>query len=254
MRAMLFSKRNAKEILRDPLSYVFTLGLPVVMLIVFQIISNCTPGNTTYWFGIEYLAPGIALFSFSFVMLYIAILVSGDKGTTFLSRLYTSPMKSTDFIIGYMLPGILICLGQIAVCYITSGIIALITEADLSYLNLLLTVPLMIPIMLMLVAFGIIFGSLFSIKSAPGICSIVINILGFLGGIWMPVETMGNYKTVCECLPFYPALSIGRSIVLGTDITDGKALMYSIIIAAYLVLALIISIICFNIKTKSDNK
>ncbi|MCH5201617.1 MAG: ABC transporter permease [Oscillospiraceae bacterium] len=254
MRAMLFSKRNAKEILRDPLSYVFTLGIPVIMLIIFQIINNCVSGEETYWFRLEYLAPGITLFSFSFVMLYTTILVSTDKDKTFLSRLYTSPMKTKDFTIGYILPSLVICIGQAVVCYVAAIVISIITGAEISYLGLLLTIPAYLPVMLMFVCFGIMFGSLFSIKSAPGMSSIVISALGFVSGIWMPVETMGSYENVCECLPFYPAIKICRGIVIGQDITDGKIPLYIGIIAAYIVVVFVLSLICFHKKTRSDNK
>ena len=37
-RTINFSKRNLKEIIRDPLIYIFCLGFPIVMLILFQII------------------------------------------------------------------------------------------------------------------------------------------------------------------------------------------------------------------------
>lgn len=252
MRALLFSKRNAKEILRDPLSYAFTLGLPVIMLIIFHIINSSVSGEGVYVFDLEYLAPGIALFSFSFVMLYTTILVSTDKETTFLSRLYTSPMKTKDFTIGYILPSMVICIGQAAVCYIAAIIISLIADTQISYTGLLLTIPVYLPVMLMFVCFGIMFGSLFSVKSAPGMSSIVISALGFISGIWMPVETLGSYQTVCECLPFYPAVKICRSIVLGQDITDEKLPLYIGIILAYLVVVVVLSIICFGKKTRGD--
>ena len=32
MKALVFSKRNLKEIVRDPLSLIFGVGLPIIML------------------------------------------------------------------------------------------------------------------------------------------------------------------------------------------------------------------------------
>ena len=37
-RVLALTDRNIKEILRDPLSLIFTLGLPLVMEILFYII------------------------------------------------------------------------------------------------------------------------------------------------------------------------------------------------------------------------
>ena len=38
--SVIFAKRNLRELLRDPLSYVFCLGLPLVMLVIFIVISR----------------------------------------------------------------------------------------------------------------------------------------------------------------------------------------------------------------------
>ena len=63
MRALVFASRNIKEILRDPLSYAFSLGLPIVMLVVFYVVFY---SEAAYWFSLELLTPGIAVFSFAF--------------------------------------------------------------------------------------------------------------------------------------------------------------------------------------------
>ena len=41
-RTIAFVKRNSLEMLRDPLIYVFCLGFPVIMLILFQVINSFT--------------------------------------------------------------------------------------------------------------------------------------------------------------------------------------------------------------------
>lgn len=40
MKIKAFASRNAKEILRDPLSYIFCLGFPVVMLVIMTIVNE----------------------------------------------------------------------------------------------------------------------------------------------------------------------------------------------------------------------
>ena len=100
-RTLLFAGRVTKEILRDPLSFVFCLGLPIVMLVgMYALFSSASP-----WFTLDYLTPGIAVFSNAFIMLYTTLLVSRDRSTAFLCRLYTSPMRTKDFVLGYALPG-----------------------------------------------------------------------------------------------------------------------------------------------------
>ena len=35
---------------------------------------------------------------------------------------------------------------------------------------------------------------------------------GILGGAWMPLDAMKGFEKVCELLPFYPSVKIGRAI------------------------------------------
>ena len=44
-KTLNFCKRNFKELLRDPLLYVFCLGFPLVMFALFQIINKYTNTN-----------------------------------------------------------------------------------------------------------------------------------------------------------------------------------------------------------------
>lgn len=60
-RVLAFAGRNLKELLRDPLSYIFCLGFPLVMLVIMSIVNQSIPpeaGMTI--FNIENLAGGIA--------------------------------------------------------------------------------------------------------------------------------------------------------------------------------------------------
>ena len=77
MRRMIsFASRNIKELLRDPLSYIFCLGFPIVMLAAMTAINSMIPIDPTTGvktmdiFETSKLTPGIAVFGMSFVMLY----------------------------------------------------------------------------------------------------------------------------------------------------------------------------------------
>ena len=102
-----FAKRNLKELLRDPLMYVFCLGFPIAMFFLFFFINKYSGGNTPT-FEVKSLTPGIIVFSYSFIMLTLALIVSKDRQTFFLKRLYSSPMKDYDFILGYSIVGFII--------------------------------------------------------------------------------------------------------------------------------------------------
>ena len=101
MKWLVFAKRNTREILRDPLTLLFGLGFPVILLLLLTMIQRNVPVSM---FELDHLTPGIVVFGYSFLALFAALLVSRDRCTSFLLRLFSSPMGASDFILGYLLP------------------------------------------------------------------------------------------------------------------------------------------------------
>src|SRR5574344_1859949 len=169
MKIKAFSIRNAKELLRDPLSYILCLGFPIVMLLIMTIVNQSIPAETTMTiFNIENLCGGIAVFGFAFVMLFTTISVSKDRESAFLKRLYTTPMKASDFILGYSVPFVLLGVFQILITFVTSFIIGMATGYSFNILNMLFALVLLLPTIILFIGFGFIFGSMFNDKAAPG--------------------------------------------------------------------------------------
>ena len=105
MRLTAFASRNTKEILRDPLTFCFGLGFPVVLLLLLSAINSAIPEQAQMtMFNIDKLTPGITVFGMSFISLFSSMLIAKDRTTSFMMRLFTSPLKAHEFIIGYTLP------------------------------------------------------------------------------------------------------------------------------------------------------
>ena len=254
-----FFNRNFKEMLRDPLIYVFCLGFPLVMFALFLIVNKYTGGNTPM-FELYALLPAIITFSYTFVMLTMALLVSKDRQTFFLKRLYSSTMKASDFILGYAIAGICIGFAQTLVCFGSGIVFSLVYQLEfISLGQSLLLIVSQLPILLTNVFLGILFGTLFNDKSAPGICSVFISASGILGGCWMPVETMGDFETFCRCLPFYPSVYIGKVITQATN-AFGKIYQFDSVAKLGLIplvlctaISIVLSFVVFKNKMISDN-
>ena len=252
-RTIHFAKRNFKELSRDPLGYIFCIAFPIVMLIIMSIVNESIPkeaGMTI--FRIDNLAGGIIVFGQTFVMLFTAILVATDKDTSFLMRLYSSPMKSSNFTNGYFIPMVLISIVQSVVTIIASVIIALIGGVELKPLGLLLTIATAIPSALMFIAIGLIFGTLFNEKSAPGMCSVLISLGSFLGGVFFDAEATGGtmYK-ICKCLPFiYCTRLTRRSIKLDLDMEH--FVLSFVIIAAVAAVFMLLASTLFKSRMNAD--
>lgn len=248
-----FAARNSREILRDPLSYIFCLGFPLVMLIVMSLVNESIPpqANMTV-FRIDNLSGGIAVFGQTFIMLFTAITVAKDRSGAFLVRMYATPMQSTDFVIGYMLPMLLISVVQGLISYITSFIVSLIAGVELSIGGMLLSLLTLIPSALMFIGFGMLFGTLFNEKAAPGLCSIIISLGSFLGCIWFDAEGLGGVMLkICKCLPFFYCTKSART-AMAMNFGWEQYFLPLLIVAACAVVITVISAVVFRTKMKAD--
>ena len=66
MRTMAFAARNAREIVRDPLSALFGIGFPVVLILLISMMKRSVPEMPAEMFGIAAFTPGMAVFGLSF--------------------------------------------------------------------------------------------------------------------------------------------------------------------------------------------
>lgn len=243
MRTLNFAKRNFKEIIRDPLSIIFSVLLPLFLLFIFKQINI---PNESY--ELHNFTPGIVVFGFSFITLFTAMLVSKDRTSSLLIRLGISPMKPIEYILGYMLSIIPLTLIQNVLFFILA--IAL----GLSFsINIIWAILISIVVAILFIAIGIILGTLFSEKASSGISSIVVQLVCFTSGMYFPRELLGDvFSRICEYLPFESCVTIIKGVMNANleSITIRNIIVFSI----YTILALIISILIFKEKMISDNK
>ena len=243
MRTLNFAKRNFKEIIRDPLSVIFAILLPLFLLFIFQ---QFNIPNESY--ELQNFTPGIIVFGFSFITLFTAMLVSKDRTSSLLVRLGISPMKSFEYILGYMLSIIPIIILQNILFFI----LALILGLSFS-LNIIWAALISVIIAILFIAIGIIIGSLVSEKASSGISSIIVQLVCFTSGMYFPRETLGNtFVKICDYLPFESCVTIIKGIMNRTleIITTRNILVFTI----YTISVLVVAVMIFKKKMISDNK
>ena len=243
MRTLNFAKRNFREIIRDPLSLIFAVILPLFLLFVFQ---QFDIPNESY--ELHNFTPGIVVFGFSFITLFTATLISKDIATSLLIRLAISPMKPVEYILGYMLSIIPIVLIQNVLFFILAIILGLSFS-----LNLIWAMLASIIIAVLFIAIGIIIGTVSSEKASSGISSIIVQLVCFTSGMYFPREALGNvFGKICEYLPFESSLTILKGIMNNSP--ESIEARNIIVFVAYTVAALAVSAVLFKRKMVSDNK
>lgn len=209
MRFFAFSSRTAKEILRDPLNVFFGLGFPLILIGLLTAIQANVP---VPMFELDHLTPGITVFGLSFITLFSAVLISKDRESALLQRLYTTPLTASDFIFGYTLPILPIAVVQGAVCYAAAALLGLQMK-----ITVLLALLFMIPIALFYIALGLICGSVLNSKQVGGICgALLTNVSAWLSGIWFDVDLVGGaFRKIANGLPFIHAVELERAVYNG---------------------------------------
>jgi len=209
MRMLTFANRNIKEILRDPLNLAFGLGFPLVLILLLSAIQANIPAKL---FEIQHLTPGITVFGLSFMTLFSATIISKDRGSSLLQRLYTTPLTPVDFILGYTMPIVPIAVAQCVICYIAAVILGL--EATV---NILYAVIFIIPVSILYIALGLLCGSALDDKQVGGICgALLTNLSAWLSGTWFDLELVGGaFQKIAYALPFVHAVEMERAILEG---------------------------------------
>ena len=209
MRMLTLSNRNTKEILRDPLTLIFGLGFPLVLILLLSAIQANIPVKL---FEIQHLTPGITVFGLAFMTLFSATIIAKDRGSSLLQRLYTTPLTPLDFILGYTLPMIPLSVAQCVICYIAAIGLGL----DIT-VNILYAVIFIIPVSVLYIALGLLCGSILNDKQVGGICgALLTNLSAWLSGVWFDLDLVGGaFKKIAYALPFVHAVEMERAVLTG---------------------------------------
>lgn len=249
MRTFVFASRNTKEILRDMITLFFGLGFPLVLMVLLSAINASIPqeaAEATKLFQIQNLAPGISVFGLSFISLFSAQLISKDRTTSFVLRLFTSPLKAFEFILGYTLPLVPMSLVQSVICYIAAVFFGLEVTP-----NILLAVVVNIPIALVFIALGLLAGTFLNEKAVGGICgALLTNLSAWFSNIWFDTALVGGwFESIANAMPFAHAVNAARFAVSSEYAEIMPELLWVIV---YAVVLLVLAITAFTIKMKRN--
>jgi ABC-2 type transport system permease protein len=240
---LTFSKRCAKEILRDPLNLCFGLGFPLILLLLLSALQANIPVSL---FEIDNLTPGITVFGLSFITLFSATLVAKDRESALLQRLYTTPLSGIDFIAGYMLPFIPIAVGQAAVCYL----FAIPLGLDVS-INIIYAITGILPVAIFNISLGLLFGSILNVKQVGGICgALLTNLSAWLSGVWFDLNLVGGFfEKLAYALPFVHAAEMEKALFSGNFELVSEHIPYIII---YSIITTAVAVFCFLRQMKKQ--
>lgn len=236
------TKRNVKEMLRDPLSIIFCLLFPILMLVLMQLIFSNTssPDN----FNITSYACGICVFGYTFISMFVALQITSDKNTSFIKRLNIAPISRWTYYSSFICSSLPLAMAQSIIFMLISLIFGFPFD-----INFLLTIIYLIPSALMYICLGIMIGIICNNEKQTGpISSIFISLVGIFGGVFMPLSSLSQgFLNFVNALPFsHSVLIAGELQVIG----GGAIYPHILFILGYTLLFILISFIVEKIREK----
>lgn len=242
MRVLTFASRSFKEIIKDPLSIIFTIILPLFLLYIFQ---QFKIPNEVY--NIENFTPGIVIFSLSFITMFTSSLVSKDMTTSLITRLLVSPMKSFEYILGYFIAVVPILLLQNILFFLVAVLLGL------SYsINIIYAILLVIIFSILFISLGILIGSITSTKASTGVSSVIVELVAFTSGMYFSTDMLSKtFNVICNVLPFKSILNILKGVLNGNY---SNMLFDILLVFVYIIIIFVITIIVFKRRIIGDKK
>lgn len=213
---------NLKLFLREPLTVVFSLALPLIILFVLGgVFGNevAGPGEDVVFRGVgamSYYVPAyVALVVASVCVISIPTHLAGDREKGVLKRLHASSVSA------WVIAGAEVA---VAVVLSTVSVVLLLFAATLVYdFELPVSVPAAVGVFAVLTlgfsAFGILLGAVLpTARAAQAVGMLVWFVMLFLGGAGPPPEVLTEgMRGVADVTPLWHAVLMMQDAWLGLD-------------------------------------
>ena len=162
--------------------------------------------------AVNFYFPGIAVYGLMILISTAAGIIAGDREKGFLSRMFTTPARPSDFILAYSLPFIPVLIISTLI-YLGVGIgLGLTIVGNLGHAFLIFFL-----IGLCAIGIGMIVGSLVKSESQAGISWLFIVPIAMISGAWFTVDRMPSaLRSVAGALPFIHAMDASRAVLNGS--------------------------------------
>jgi ABC-2 type transport system permease protein len=226
--SMTMLRRNLRRSLRYPVAPATTMGIPIVLLLLFVFVFGNTlgaglPGVTGEAGGggrgdyLDYVTPGILLLAITGAAQSTAIAVAMDMTEGIVARFRTMAIARASVLTGHVLGSLITTLFGLAV--VTGVALALGFDATATPLEWLEAIGLLalvtFAVTWLAVALGLVTKSVEAASNLP----MPLILLPFLGSGFVPTESMPPaLRWFAENQPFTPIMETLRGLLLGTPI------------------------------------
>jgi ABC-2 type transport system permease protein len=223
--AMTMVRRDFRHTLRNPGTMIMTIGLPVVLLLVFVGVFggalNAGLGPASAGRGyIDYVVPGILLMTVGYGSTTTAMAVNRDMTEGVISRFRTMAISRTSVLTGHVVGSTTRTVLSAVLVIGVAVLLGFRPAAD--PVRLAATLGLVALVALAFTWLGVAVG--LAAKTAEGTApfTLVVQLLPFLSSAFVPPDSMsGPVRWFAAHEPFTPIIDALRGLLLGTSVEDG---------------------------------
>ena len=237
--------RDVLRFWREKSRIISSLAMPLLWLVIFGSGMRAVPVQGTENFQ-EFLFPGIVGMSLLFTSIMSGISVIWDREFGFFKEIMVAPVARSSVVIGKALGGSTSALLQGIILLPLSYLIGL----HLSWLSILIYLPLMVLIAVGLVSIGLVIASLIdSMEAFNLIMSFVIMPIFFLSGALFPLTSApGWLRGVSYVNPLTYGVDLLRWASFGSWETILPVHYEIFILVAFAAAMILICSYTFNVK------
>jgi len=165
--------------------------------------------------AVNFYFPGIAVYGIMILISTAAEIIAGDREKGFLARMFTTPARPSDFILGYSVPFIPVLIISTLIYLGVGMALGLTVVGNLGYAFLFFFL-----IGLCSIGIGMIVGSLIKSESQAGVSWLFIVPMAMISGAWFSVDLMPSaVRGVAGALPFIHAIDGSRAVINGASLS-----------------------------------
>ncbi|WP_446213536.1 ABC transporter permease [Micromonospora sp. IBSANI012] len=222
-------RRQIRHIQRYPSLTGMLIGLPVVFLLLFVYVFGATLGAGLPGGGgdrsayINYLVPGILLFSVTGAAQGTAISIAMDTTEGIVDRFRTMAISRAALLTGHVLGSLIqtmLCIAVVLAVSLAIGFRSTATPLEwLAAAGVLAAIA--FALIWLSVALGLVSDSVETASNLP----MFLTLLPFLGSGFVPTDTMPvGLRWFADYQPFTPVIETLRGLLLGTGIGNSAAI------------------------------
>ena len=218
---LAFLYGSIRRTLREPRFVVFTIALPV--LLVLTIGAGMKGTRIAGTSGATFFMVSMALFGAMAATVNSGSRIAIDRGSGWMRQLRLTPLTPRNYVLSRAVVSMLLALPAILGVTLVAVTVEGVHEPwqDLTRFVVTTWVAL-VPF----AAIGVAIGYLATGENVQALAALVFNVMAIAGGIWWDVDSQGGtMATIAHLLPTYWANRLARSPFTGQGITSDGLLV-----------------------------